>query len=125
MCFDRQDIFDRALAHLRAQGKPALNGDGPDCLYRTPEGLKCAIGGLIPDMRYHPGLENSPASAPDVIEAMGYSYDDLSDDDTRFLRSLQIKLHDYPARCWSDFLELVEEGAAQVAERWELTYAPA
>lgn len=51
MALSKQEIFDRTAAHLLAQGEPAsISGD---CMYRTPNGLKCAVGALIPDEVYH------------------------------------------------------------------------
>lgn len=52
-----QDIFDTVVKHLFAQGKQALDHDG-DCVYRSPTGLKCAVGCLIPDDKYDPELES-------------------------------------------------------------------
>lgn len=127
--FVRQDIFDRALAHLRTQRQPALNhyqdhDESPRCLYRTPEGLKCAIGALIPDENYNPDLENTAASSHCVIEAMGYNPGDLTQDDRVFLSALQSDLHDEPACALSeDFTVLVEDAAVVFAETWSLSHA--
>jgi hypothetical protein len=51
-----QEIFDTVVTHLYTQGKQAGDGVG-GCLYRTDEGLKCAVGCLIPDDQYHPSME--------------------------------------------------------------------
>ena len=51
----RQEIFDKVLAHLREQGKAAV--DGGKCKYRATDGSKCAVGCLIPDARYYSELE--------------------------------------------------------------------
>lgn len=51
-----QDIFDRVVSHLAKQGRPAYHSQG-GCLYRTPEGLSCAIGCLIPDSVYKFSME--------------------------------------------------------------------
>lgn len=50
-----QSIFDTVAWHLIKQGRPAWakNGSG-GCMYRTPDGLKCAIGCLIADDEYRP-----------------------------------------------------------------------
>ena len=51
-----QEIFDRVTRHLLTQRKRAeflYN-----CCYRTEEGLKCAIGCLIPDDEYTPQMES-------------------------------------------------------------------
>ena len=51
----KQEVFNKVAAHLLAQGKPALKGE--DCVYRSKDGLKCAIGCLIPDENYTPEME--------------------------------------------------------------------
>ena len=51
-----QEVFDFVVNHLRTQGKQAVDRDG-DCQYCTPDGLKCAVGCLIPDDKYDPCIE--------------------------------------------------------------------
>lgn len=52
----KQEIYDKVKAHLLAQGGPAMN-DGT-CVYRSPDGKKCAVGCLITDEAYTPEIEN-------------------------------------------------------------------
>jgi len=56
----KQEIFDKVAKHLLTQGRKATHTQ-PDansvCMYRTPDGLKCAAGCLIPDEIYHPQME--------------------------------------------------------------------
>lgn len=55
-----QELYTKVRTHLLTQMKksemvhPEL---GNQCKYRTPDGLKCAIGCLIPDEKYHRALE--------------------------------------------------------------------
>lgn len=63
-----QEIFDRVSSHLLTQGKPALR-DG-ECVYRTPEGLRCAIGCLIPDALYAVELEGIAVRQTRDVEAL-------------------------------------------------------
>lgn len=51
-----QDIFDRVCDHLAEQKGRAIAGDG-FCQYRAPNGLKCAVGALIPDHLYDPRMD--------------------------------------------------------------------
>jgi hypothetical protein len=51
-----QEFYDRTIAHLETQGRPAHHHDG-GCLYRDPYGLKCAIGFWIPDTEYFSKFE--------------------------------------------------------------------
>lgn len=46
-----QEIFDAVCDHLAKQKKRAAREHG-GCYYRTPDGLKCAVGCLIPDELY-------------------------------------------------------------------------
>jgi hypothetical protein len=80
---NRQQIFETVARHLFAQGKRAVKfnesayhrevaerirhnwGGKPDkeeyqtCQYRSPDGLKCAVGCLIPDEYYDVGMEGN------------------------------------------------------------------
>ncbi len=51
-----QEIFDTVAIHLIKQGKQSADAFG-NCLYRGPEGLKCAVGCLIPDEVYQRNME--------------------------------------------------------------------
>lgn len=56
----KQEVFDKVATHLLRQGRPSkatFGGGGYRGAYRSKGGLKCAIGVLIPDDRYHKGLE--------------------------------------------------------------------
>ena len=59
-----QEIFNKVCEHLMTQKAKAViqeeNESVPTCMYRTPEGLKCAVGGLIPDEMYNPVIEGKP-----------------------------------------------------------------
>ena len=50
-----QEIFNKVAAHLIKQGRQAKANFS--CLYRAPDGCKCAIGVLIPDDKYDPRME--------------------------------------------------------------------
>jgi hypothetical protein len=52
-----QDIFDFVTRHLLTQGRRATPFNSNGCLYRAHGGLSCAVGCLIPDGSYHPGME--------------------------------------------------------------------
>lgn len=56
-----QEIFDRVLTHLRAQGVASFSPEINDCAYRAQAGLMCAIGCLIPDDLYSPAMEGRSA----------------------------------------------------------------
>jgi hypothetical protein len=52
-----QQVFDQVARHLLTQMKRSLN-EMMECLYRGPDGLKCAAGCLIADDEYQPGWED-------------------------------------------------------------------
>jgi hypothetical protein len=63
-----QEIFDTVARHLFTQGERAgiVMDDDPDnivagfsCRYRAPGGATCAVGKLIPDDAYDPGMEGN------------------------------------------------------------------
>ena len=120
---DRQQVFDDVLAHLRAQKTSAANDSGW-CVYRNAQGLKCAVGALIPDSFYDPAFEGS-YTAEDIVNYFGGDFDTQ-----RFMRDIQIKLHDDP-HCHSGsgvnskrFLAVLEENAKIFATYYGLTYTP-
>lgn len=52
-----QGIVDHVSAAIVEQGAPSQKASGM-CMYRGPNGRKCAAGHLIPDELYHEGLES-------------------------------------------------------------------
>lgn len=64
---DAQEIFDTVASHLLTQKAKAVDGDS--CMYRAPDGKKCAVGCLITDEEYSPDMEGSAIS--DLIDNGG------------------------------------------------------
>lgn len=61
---DRQKLFDLVSEKLIAQGRGSftiVDSNRVSCAYRNTDGLKCAIGHLIPDELYDPKMENGTA----------------------------------------------------------------
>lgn len=50
------------IRHLRKQGRKAEGPDGK-CMYRAPNGDRCAVGCIIPDEQYKPDMEGVGATA--------------------------------------------------------------
>ncbi|WP_454287229.1 hypothetical protein [Rhizobium arsenicireducens] len=50
-------VFDTVTRHLLAQNAISHDPDQDLCMYRGPNGLKCAVGILISDKDYHPEME--------------------------------------------------------------------
>ena len=55
---NRQRTFNKVRDHLLRQNEKALRtvGESSECVYRSTEGLKCAIGCLI-KTKYYPAME--------------------------------------------------------------------
>lgn len=78
-----QEVFDKAAAHLLTQRKQALLCPGSinaSCVYRSPDGLKCALGIFIPDDAYRSDMENNGALTlfenwPSMMSNAGLSKD--------------------------------------------------
>lgn len=51
----KQQVFDKVVTHLLAQGEASTAGRG--CAYRGRNGLMCAVGCLIPDEMYNSEME--------------------------------------------------------------------
>lgn len=106
-----QEVFDRVVAHLRAQGEKAISGTGL-CLYRGADGRKCAVGCLIPDELYTPAVEGEAVDGPymkDLLREIGVRQD--------LALGLQ-QVHDrFPVCRWEWALE-------RLAVRYGLAYTP-
>lgn len=62
-----QEIFDKIIVHLSEQKVPARNEN--DCVYRTLDGRRCAVGGLIPEDKYDPIIEGiSVVDAEELVD---------------------------------------------------------
>jgi hypothetical protein len=81
-----QEMYDRVARHLLTQqaravvpvtpGRLGIDGNVlssvESCRYRTPSGLKCAIGCLIPDDKYQESMEGAGiGSRPAIAAAIG------------------------------------------------------
>jgi len=51
----KKQIYDKVAKHLLSQRARSMTGGR--CVYRNPQGLKCAIGCLIPDSDYTKDIE--------------------------------------------------------------------
>ena len=114
----KQQIFNIVVKHLRKQGKPALNTPDhlPRCLYRSPDGLKCAAGCLIPDDKYTPSLEGrlNETHYKIIGENLGFT---LTETEINLIRDLQ-NIHDNVAvHSW-------ESGFKNIAIEFKLRYYP-
>lgn len=87
---DPQAIPDLVVRALRKQGKPSVDPDSTRCLYRAPDGSKCAAGHWLPDELYTPRMENRsifslslnfhiPRAAASLLSDLQAAHDGLVD----------------------------------------------
>lgn len=124
-----QQIFDKIVMHLREQRLPARGKGDYACSYRTRDGLKCAIGCLIPDEKYDPDIERAGPPKPswkitserdeasrrlhEILRSEGV---DLDNDTVLNLCLTMQKIHDrYITADWEPLF-------ARTAEKYGLTY---
>lgn len=125
-----QELFNTVVLHMRKQGRQSNTaGPGSSCRYRSPEGMKCAVGCLIPDEVYNQGIEGRSVNSAAVMML-------LMDLHLQEHKSLLISLqgaHDWawgshdedgetdfkPAPAWMDIFELRARG---LAKRYGLEY---
>jgi len=105
-----QEAFDKMVAHLRKQGKPAHENGA--CRYRTESGLMCAVGCLIADAEYKRGMEGM------CVDALLPAYGVLQDLDPPLLAEMQDTHDAYDPTNW-------EARFADTAARYGLVYVPA
>lgn len=123
-----QEVFNAAWQAFVVEGRPfAVSPDKNDdgvypCLYRGPNGTKCAIGLIIPDEEYDSSFENERANK--VLERLGYDFEPLF---VRYSRidadAVQLELHDNPARIheFDQDREQLRSYYRGVAAKWGLT----
>lgn len=103
----KQETFDIVKAHLLTQMLQAKEGPKNACRYRTADGLKCAVGCLIPDNEYDVKIEGRALGSNAVIMEQCPS---LKEHDFNLLVRLQT-LHDSgDPSTWEKKLNVLEEG---------------
>jgi len=114
----RQEMFDTMVRGLRAQKKFSFD-ESDGCCYRGCNGLRCAVGFLIPDDKYQPNFDDGIGSIKNVGILTGLW---TTEDDISFLTAAQNTLHDNLADDlggkWSP--EEFENATSRFAEKFEL-----
>lgn len=68
-----QEMFNKIVTHLLTQKVRSAStgiGGATTCLYRGPDGTKCAVGVLIADEHYTPSLEGLVVTSWPVSKAL-------------------------------------------------------
>lgn len=108
-----QEIYDKVVAHLRAQNARSRNGEF--CAYRGASGQMCAIGCLIKDEHYTPELEGLPVFHSSVQTALNNSGIPIDESSIQLLQKFQ-RIHD------SHSIQYWEYGFKYIALLCKLTY---
>jgi hypothetical protein len=122
----RQETFEKVVKAVIAQGRPSATiraDNSVRCLYRGPDGCKCAAGHLIPDEDFKPAMEGCSATnsihIKEVLKRDGHNAD--------LVFELQ-NAHDSAARMSrtyagfdnANFVEKFKEQAKDVARKHRL-----
>ncbi len=129
-----QGVFDHVVEHLRKQNAksstPATRGGGTieRCLYRSPDGLMCAAGCLIPDELYSVAFEDTTIEDLFCSNFQRVPEEQVLDAESKASRLSQVykphlqlitrlqELHDdAPVSSWEDHF-------ARIADKYELEY---
>ena len=119
-----QEVFDFVANHLFTQGVQAMGvqkdmiGSTPICLYRGPEGTKCAVGAMIPDEEYEPEMEGFSVRDLPNLQTVIVNDDIMAN--MELLESLQC-VHDVPAN-W-DCNDLMRSALESVAVGFKLDHS--
>ena len=130
-----QQVFDKVLFALRAQGRAAVDSNNK-CVYRAPNGDKCAFGHLIPDELYRPRMETlsargvlgiSNACDEVVINYRKYHNDEMTKLRQMFNSNIPDKLYSslqsaHDSVLKSEGIEEWEKEMQRIAEHYELNY---
>lgn len=116
-----QEVFNKATAAVIAQGVRSSNGDeaGATCLYRGPNGIKCAVGHLLSDEQMRKYEVANAAGAGSFTDSLLQEIAPDTDLDTlrSFLDALQ-GAHD--SASGSCFVETFKRNANAVAKLYDL-----
>lgn len=120
-----QPVFDRILAHLRKQGHAATTLGS--CVYRATNGDKCAVGCLIPEHLYHPGMEGKGShllmsTSPELVKHLNDEFG-LDADQSSDLGTLLAKWQGFHDQ-WEGEVYVLEQWASVQAKDWGLVYTP-
>lgn len=100
------EIQQEVIKRLKEQGCRGTESDGEGCHYRTSNGMKCAVGVLIPDDLYNPNMEGYQVSTlfAEHTELHSLFAPEILEEAINLLEHLQA-LHDYQ----SDFNDMISK----------------
>lgn len=119
-----QEIFDFVAKKLIKQGKPSgkiiedkfsESVKTFQCLYRSPDGYKCAAGHLIPNELYNPKMEGATS------DAIFIDWNELGITDVSFVRQLQYTHDQVTSIDNTNWLTRWKDGMIDVATKYNLS----
>lgn len=117
-----QEVFDNAWHGVLGQKRPSATAAGR-CLYRGPNGARCAVGWSISDSAYKSDMEESGCITEEILSCvfLPNAEESVSDTAYSFLRQLQ-EAHDISAQEEGKmFLLAFREAMQELAEKYNLT----
>lgn len=110
----KQESYQIMHEYFSRPGAVVARGPG-GCMYRAPNGSKCAVGCQIPDELYDPEMEGTTISAlvhdfPKLVEFFGK--EELANSLKTFLAEAQWA-HDMIAQDAADFITLLDRLATE------------
>jgi hypothetical protein len=111
-----QEIFDVVSEHLFNQGKRSV--DKFHCRYRNDDGLRCAVGVLIPDTYYLPEYDIGNQTIKSLLSVHSTQFPDWMHDNVELLSHLQT-VHDR-GHNWNNSNNMIK-ALTEVAEYYNLS----
>jgi len=111
-----QETFDTVVTHLASMTHRAIDAD-ETCMYRAPDGNKCAVGCLISDDEYRSTMEGSRINA---VKYMLPSFSDNYGSHVDLLTALQI-VHDNGKNWSEENRDLMKQRLKNVAHEFILS----
>lgn len=106
-------VFEQISTHLLTQNAKSIDGKddtNQNCMYRSYEGLKCAVGCVITDAEYTPDIEGTSVIEEGVLgrvsRSLGFV---LTEADEDLLRRLQIVHDSHDVQDWPHKLAEIRE----------------
>jgi len=111
-----QEIFDRVAVHLFQQGKRST--DKFHCRYYNNDGLKCAVGALIPEEIYFSEMDIGNKTIKSLVEVHDEKFPDWVKNNLGLLQALQ-SVHD-KQRNWESS-DLMHDALVDVASAYDVS----
>jgi len=112
-----QEVFNTVWNHFVVNRGPVSVDANNNCLYRGPDGARCAVGLFIPDELYRESMEQE--AIKDVRKQLGDQSAALPEGCDLLLQRLQMA-HDDAAWFPEEFHGLIEAYLLGVAEEFAL-----